>query len=619
MVKDKYPLPIIDEHIDKLAAARVFSALDLKNGFFHLRVSEESIKYTSFVTMTAQYEFLRAPFGLSICPKVFTRFISIIFRDLITRGVVVIFIDDLLIPALTEAQAVERLQEVLQVAMEYGLEINWSKSQLLVRKVEYLGHVIEGGAVTPSPGKTEAVLKFPEPRNEKQLLSFLGLCSYFRKYIQNFATIAKPLTDLLRKDRKFEFHDEHRLAFNTLKNKLASKPVLKIYDSKAPTELHTDASCVAYAAILLQKDVKGKERCLVIPQRMEVEIIKRAHDNGHFSKKKTIELISKDYFITHLDKKVEEYISTCIPCLLASRKEGKQEGYLNPIEKGDTPLHTLHIDHIGPLTETRKQYNYILTVVDGFTKFVWLFPTKSTTTQEVLRKLEIHQQVFGNPARIISDRGTAFTSNDFAEYCKQEGIEHVKITTGVPRGNGQVERVHRTIIGVLTKLSVEQPTLWYKLVSSVQRALNSKYHRSINNTPFQLLLGTKMRRKEDVEILDLLKQEERESFIEDREELRKSAKQQILKIQEENRRNYNKKRKPSRKYEEGGLVAVKRTQFGTGLKLKPKFLGPYKVVKVKRNDRYDVEKADSRAEGPLRTTASADHMKPWPDYMSDTE
>lgn len=336
----------------------------------------------------------------------------------------------------------------------------------------------------------------------------------FRKYIQNFATIAKPLTDLLRKDRKFEFNDEHRLAFNTLKNKLASKPVLKIYDSKAPTELHTDASCVAYAAILLQKDVKGdlhpvyymskrttdaesrytsyelealaiiegikkfrhylygnhfkivtdckafqmtlnkkdlatsprvarwilflqdydftiehregsrmkhtdalsrnpyiatifsdlhsslrraqetdtglkaiksileeekpyndfylhdgllckgKERCLVIPQRMEVEIIKRAHDNGHFSKKKTIELISKDYFITHLDKKVEEYISTCIPCLLASRKEGKQEGYLNPIEKGDTPLHTLHIDHIGPLTETRKQYNYILTVIE---------------------------------------------------------------------------------------------------------------------------------------------------------------------------------------------------------------------------------------------------------------
>ena len=125
MVKDEYPLPIIDDHIDKLSAARVFSALDLKNVFFHLRVNNESIKYTSFVTMTGQYEFLRAPFGLATCPKVFSRYISIIFRDLIARGIVVIFIDDLLIPALNEQDAVDRLQEVLQTASQYGLQINW--------------------------------------------------------------------------------------------------------------------------------------------------------------------------------------------------------------------------------------------------------------------------------------------------------------------------------------------------------------------------------------------------------------------------------------------------------------------------------------------------------------
>lgn len=767
MLKDEYPLPIIDELIDRLAPARIFSALDLKNGFFHLRVSKDSIKYTSFVTMNGQYEFLKAPFGLSICPKVFTRFISIIFRDLITRGIVIVFIDDLLIPAINEAQAVARLREVLQLAMEYGLQINWKKSQLLVRKVEYLGHVIEGGTVMPSSGKTDAVIKFPEPRNEKQLQSFLGLCSYFRKYIQNYAVIARPLTDMLRKDKKFEFNNEHRLVFNMLKEKLTSKPVLKIYEPKAETELHTDASSIAYAAILLQKDdnselhpvhymskrttdaeskytsyelealaiiegikkfrhylygkhfkivtdckafqmtlnkkdlamstrvarwilflqdydftiehregskmkhtdalsrnpyvalifsdlhsdlrraqesdnglnaiinilrdgklyndfylqggllCKGPQHCLVVPQKMEIEIIKRAHDNGHFSKKKTMELINKDYYIPKLEKKIEDYIATCIPCLLASRKEGKREGFLNPIEKGDTPLHTLHLDHIGPLTETRKQYNYILTIVDAFTKFVWLFPTKSTSTQEVLNKLEIHQQVFGNPIRIISDRGTAFTSNDFAQYCKEEEIEHVKITTGVPRGNGQVERVHRTIISVLTKLSVEKPTLWYKLVSRVQRALNSTYHRSINSTPFQLLFGIKMKRKEDIQLLDLLMEEERHNFIDSREELRKEAKKQIFKVQEENRRNYNKKMKECTIYKEGDLVAVKRTQFGTGMKLKPKFLGPYRIVKVKRKNRYNVEKADAQVEGPNKTTTSADFMKKWPDYLSD--
>lgn len=98
-------------------------------------------------------------------------------------------------------------------------------------------------------------------------------------------------------------------------------------------------------------------------------------------------------------------------------------------------------------------------MVDAFTKFVWLFPTKTTSTRETLNKLEIHQQTFGNPERIITDRGTAFTSNDFTKYCNDEGIQLIHITTGIPRGNGQVEIIHRTIIPVLTKLCLENPTL----------------------------------------------------------------------------------------------------------------------------------------------------------------
>lgn len=768
ILKDEYPLPIIDDHVDKLAGARVFSALDLKNGFFHLKVHEDSIKYTSFVTMKSQFEFLKAPFGLSTCPKVFTRFISIIFRDLITRGIVIIFIDDLLIPAISEEQAVERLTEVLRTAAEYGLIINWKKSQLLVRRVEYLGYVIEDGKVQPSPAKTDAVMKFPEPKNEKQLHSFLGLCSYFRKFIENYALIARPLTEMLKKDTKFEFNKEHKIVFRILKEKLASKPVLKIYEPSAETELHTDASSVAYAAILMQKEnnelhpihymsrktsdaesrytsyelealaiiegikkfrhylygkhfkivtdckafqmtlnkkdlatstrvvrwilflqdydyeiehrdgsrmrhadalsrhpyvatifsdlhsdlrraqecddglkaimkilkeekpfndfclhggvlCKGPEQQVVVPPRMELEIIKRAHENGHFAKKKTMELIGKEYYISQLGKKVEDFISTCIPCLLASRKSGKQEGFLNPIEKGDIPLDTLHLDHIGPMTETRKQYNYILTVVDGFTKFVWLFPTKTTSAQEVLNKMSIHQGTFGNPRRIITDRGSAFTSHDFTNFCEEENIEHITITTGVPRGNGQVERIHRTLIAVLTKLSIEKPMQWYKLISRVQRAMNSTYQRSINTTPFELFLGTKMKRKEDLELYELLKQEERNGFIENRERLRINAKKQILDVQEENKRNFDKKRKPTNTYREGELVCIKRTQFGTGMKIKPKFLGPYRITKVKRNNRYDVEKADSQAEGPNKTTTSSDYMKAWPDYVNDEE
>ncbi|CAH2095785.1 unnamed protein product [Euphydryas editha] len=117
----------------------------------------------------------------------------------------------------------------------------------------------------------------------------------------------------------------------------------------------------------------------------------------------------------------------------------------------------MHADHVGPLTETRKQYNYILMLIDAFTKFVWLYPTNSTSISETLNKLSLHQQTFGNTQRIITDRGTAFTSNEFEEYCKEENIQHIKITTGILRGNGPVEIIHRVIIPMLTKWCTETP------------------------------------------------------------------------------------------------------------------------------------------------------------------
>ncbi|KAK9702615.1 Integrase zinc binding domain [Popillia japonica] len=165
---------------------------------------------------------------------------------------------------------------------------------------------------------------------------------------------------------------------------------------------------------LLYKVVKDRE-LLVVPKDMQVEVIRSAHERGHFVCRKTRELIEQEYFIPGLQSKVERFITTCVPCIMVNRKAGKKEGYLQPIFKEAVPLHTYHLDHLGPLETTAKSYKHILAVlavIDGFTKFVWLYPVKTTSTRETLSKLEIQKQVFGNPTQIVTDTGSAFTSSD---------------------------------------------------------------------------------------------------------------------------------------------------------------------------------------------------------------
>ncbi|XP_068139879.1 uncharacterized protein [Drosophila tropicalis] len=141
--------------------------------------------------------------------------------------------------------------------------------------------------------------------------------------------------------------------------------------------------------------------------------------------------------------------------------------------------------------------------------------------------------IFGNPTFIISDWGSAFTSQDFLKYCDNEDIKHVKTTTALPKVNGQVERLNAIIIPVLSKLSVDDPTKWYRHVSKVQQAINSTYTRSIDTSPFELLTGVKLRTNDDHKHRDLINQETKAIFTDDRSELRAKAKAHISKIQDE--------------------------------------------------------------------------------------
>lgn len=368
-----------------------------------------------------------------------------------------------------------------------------------------------------------------------------------------------------------------------------------------------------YEDYFLKNDVLYKDSSLelvVIPSSMEDEIIRMVHREGHFASRKTQEMLERSYFVKNAKVKIERVIRNCVECILAERKGGKPEGLLTPIDKGSYPLETYHIDHIGPMEDTKKKYNHILVIVDAFSKFVWLYPTKGTGSEEVLDRLRKQASIFGNPKKIISDRGTAFTSNAFENYCKEQDIVHLLITTGVPRGNGQVERINRILVPILTKLCLENAGLWYRYVDKVQQIINNTPPRSTKISPFKILTGVDMRLREMPDIQEILNEEIIEEFDTERREIRNQAKSNIADLQKENYSYQLRKRKEAQVYKVNDLVAVRRTQFGTGLKLKPKFLGPYKVVRLCRHSRYEVEKVGDHA-GPGRTTAAADGMKPW--------
>ncbi|XP_062123223.1 myosin heavy chain, non-muscle-like [Drosophila sulfurigaster albostrigata] len=161
----------------------------------------------------------------------------------------------------------------------------------------------------------------------------------------------------------------------------------------------------------------------------------------------------------------------------------------------------------------------------------------TTKHEEVLQKLRNWSDVFGNPCRIISDRGSAFTSAAFESYVKENGIEHIWSTTGVPRGNGQVERVNRSILAIISKLSADKPDKWFKFVPKVQRVINGTTHKSTKHSPFELMFGVKMRNDADCRILQMLDDEMYNSFDEERQKTRQEAKDEIQHAQD----NYKKR------------------------------------------------------------------------------
>lgn len=798
--KDRYPLPLIEDQIDRLGKAKFFISIDMKNGFYQIPISSDSAKYTAFVTPSGHYEFIKMPFGICNGPAVFQRAITKAVHHL---PFLLVYIDDILIPFTTVEEGLDYLEKTIQALSVAGFTINVKKCKFFVQEIEYLGRQISREGVRPSETKVSALINSPVPKNIKQIRQFMGLASYFRKFIPDFAAKTACITKLTKIDQKWDWGEDQDKARNYVIEHLSTKPLLTIFDPQLRTELYTDASSVGYGAILTQwvdnnkkvvayfskrttpieskycsydletlaiynalrhfrvyllgikfqivtdcnsikstmtkKDIsprvarwwvymqdfnfdivykKGKyighvdflsrnpvdmypcdptsptnlqdtsilqshtetitvdselpsqscpvndvvyllnetpswleisqqndpetqsliaqvvageldgnryvlqnsllfyqvqpeEYKLFVPKGARFNLVRLFHDeNCHVGLEKVLHKLRDHFWFPHMSAFVKKYLKHCLICIQRKGHSGPKQGFLHPIEKTPIPFHTIHLDCTGPFTQTTEGYKYILLLVDGFTKFCLLKPLMGLSAQELVPLIRDTITIFGTPSRVITDRGTNFSSRQIQSLFSDLEIEHHMVATGTPRGNGQVERYVTTVIDMLNT-TCNGMSDWPSALWKVQQSINTTVQKSTGFTPIRLLIGV------DANIPSIQARlnevNATEPLIDTRAD-REVACRRLAIESGKFKNRFDSVRRDNKTYAVGDVVYVSQDHRRHD-KLNVRYKGPYEIISVLPCDRFSL-----RGNGNLRNiTVAKDKLRQWPGEWTDSD
>ncbi|GJZ51284.1 putative reverse transcriptase domain-containing protein, partial [Tanacetum coccineum] len=615
-VKNRYPLPRIDDLFDQLQGSRFFSKIDLRSGYHQLRVHEDDIPKTAFRTRYGHFEFTVMPFGLTNAPAVFMDLMNRVCKPYLDKFVIV-FIDDILIYSKTKEDHEVHLGLVLELLRKEKLYAKFSKCEFWLQEVHFLGHVVNQNGIHVDPSKIEAVKNWKTPTTPSEIRSFLGLAGYYRRFIANFSKIAKPLTSLTQKNQKYVWGVEQEEAFQTLKNNLCDAPILTLPDGVEDFVVYCDASNQGLGCVLMQR---GKVIAYASRQLKTHEKNYTTHDLELgavvFALKTWRHYLYGTKSVIYTDHKSLQHIFDQKELNMRQRRwielfsdyeceiryhPGKANVVADALSRKERlkPRHvramavTIQIEmreKIQVKTEHQRpsrllqqpeipEWKWDKITMDFITKL----PREDYSTEK-LAKIHVDEIVtrHGVPVSIISDRDGRFTSRCWQTVQKALGTRLDMSTAYHPQTDGQSERTIQTLEDMLRACVIDFGGSWDVHLPLVKFSYNNSYHSSIRCALFEALYGRKCRSPvlwaeigEESLIGPELIQETTDKVVLIKEKLKAARDRQ---------KSYADNRRKPLEFEVGDRVMLKVSpwkgviRFGKKGKLAPRYVGPFEIL-----------------------------------------